>query len=82
MTSEKAMAWQMYMPQMEKLMLAIAKYMSDDPKEWIRNVYISQWSSLYDFGLVDEDVAQLAVDLNVTIPKDGNLGKIADQIIV
>jgi hypothetical protein len=66
---------------MKRLMLAIGEYMSDDPKKWITQTFITPESSLWDFGL--DEAARRAVYAKVDIPydEDGNLGSIADQMV-
>lgn len=72
-----------YKPCMQRLMLAIGKYFIDegeDPAEWVSFTYISKESSLWDFGLSEEEKNQIFKDLDLPYDDKGNLGEIVEQM--
>jgi hypothetical protein len=71
---------QEYGPAMNLLMRAVAKRMSDDPEKWLTRVWISDGSSVYDFGLSDVDMEEIESEVGVQFPRGYNLFEIADRI--
>lgn len=71
---------QTYSPAMKSLMLAIGRRMGGDPEKWITGTWISQDSSLYDFGLSDQDHEDILRECKIRSVRGLNLGKLSDAI--
>jgi len=57
-----------YRPEVDQLLLAIAKYMIEEgesPEEWVEFTFVSNESSIGDFLCSEEDLASLAGDLQL-----------------
>lgn len=71
---------QTYKIEMGRVLAAVAFFMSDDPEKWLKNVWVSDRSSIGDFGLEDEDVFRIAETLDVPVAQDDYLCSIAKRI--
>ena len=70
----------MYAPEIERVLAAIAFFMSSDPVKWMKNCWVSDMSSMSDFNLTEQDVTKISESLGVPIGEDDLLWKIAQAI--
>lgn len=70
----------LYGIEMQSVLAAIAVFMSDDPEKWLKSVWVSDSSSMGDFGLEDAEVAVVGEVLGVPVGSNDDLWRIAKSI--
>ena len=68
---------------LHKILMAVAPIHCDDPKRyewWVANVFVTDESSISDFGPEEEDLARISADLGVMVDKRMLLHELAALI--
>lgn len=66
--------------EMKRVLTAIAFFMSDDPEEWLKKVWVSDMSSMGDFAMDDSDLTVVGEVLKVPVGYGDMLWEIAQRI--
>lgn len=69
-----------YSIEMQRVMSAIAFFMSNDPEKWLKGAWVSDMSSMRDFGLEDEEIVMIGETLGVPVGDNDVLWEIAKAI--
>lgn len=63
-------ATQKYLNQLAELKVLIGGFISDDAEDWAANCWVSDMSTLWDFMLDQDDLAELSKTLGFPVTKD------------
>jgi hypothetical protein len=71
---------ELYGIEIKRILSAVSFFMSDDPQGWIGNCWVSDMTSMGDFGLDEEEVVEVGESLGSLVGKDEILWEIAKRL--